>query len=209
MSENELLDEVRQTLSAVHMNRPVAAIMRRGRDRRRMRALAGVASGGLAVLVGAALAVSTLTEATSVPSQPVSAQGGVGTSGTPRVELAAWTVDVLSDKTVRVTLRRADFADVSVLEAKLSEAGVPAFVRSNSQCVVHGKTTAPGSNIVTQKAADDLGNWPLVYTIQPAAIPAGGHLVLTAYPEIKTDPRMPVPANVFLAAAGTTVTCKK
>jgi hypothetical protein len=209
MSDNELLHEVRQTLSGVHMDRPVATIMRRGRNRRRVRTLAGVAGGGLVVLVGAALALPTLTGATAAPSGTVSAHGGVGTSDTPRVELAAWTVDVLPDTTVRVTLRRADFADVSALEKELSDAGVPAFVRSDSQCVVHGATTAAGSNIVTAKTADDLGNWPLVYTIHPAAIPEGAHLILTAYPQLKTNPTMPVPNNVDLAAAGTTVTCNK
>jgi hypothetical protein len=117
---------------------------------------------------------------------------------------------VLSDKTVRVTLRRADFADVSVLEAKLSDAGVPAFVvpafvRSDSPCKVHGAFTDASSSIVTAS----LGDWPLVYTIQPSAIPKGTHLILIAYPEIKTDPRMPVPSNVYLAAAGTTITCQK
>jgi hypothetical protein len=61
-------DAVRQTLSEVHMDRPLETIERRGRNRRRSRLLSGLAGGGLAVLVGAALAVPMLTGATPARS---------------------------------------------------------------------------------------------------------------------------------------------
>jgi hypothetical protein len=58
----------------------------------------------LAVVVGAALAVPMLagsTGATPPRSSPALADGS---TGSPQLELAAWTVDLLSNKTVRLTL---------------------------------------------------------------------------------------------------------
>jgi hypothetical protein len=209
VSDNDILDAVKRSLSGVHLDRPVETIKRRGRNRRRVRALSGVAGGGLAMLVGAAVAVPMLTGSTgATPARSMPAPAA-GSTGSPQLEPAAWSVDLVSDKTVRLTLRRADFTDVGLLEKKLADVKVPAFVRIVPQCEVHGTITAAAPGVVTAKTADDLGNWPLVYTIRPSAIPPGTHLIFTTYPQIKNDPRMPIPNNVDLAPAGTSVACKK
>jgi hypothetical protein len=207
MRDNDILDAVRQTLSEVHMDRPLETIERRGRNRRRVRLLSGLAGGGLAVLVGAALAVPMLTGATPTRSSSGRPTLAITSTGSPRLELAAWSVDLLSDSAVRLTLRRADFTDVGLLEKKLADVEVPAFVLVVPQCEVRGPIKESAG--VTAKAADDLGNWPLVYTIRPSAIPAGAHLIFTIYPEGKKDPRMPIPNNVYLAPTGTSVVCNK
>jgi hypothetical protein len=87
MSDNEVLDAVRQTLSDVHMDRPLETIVQRGRNRRRVRVLCGVASGGLAVVVGAALAVPMLAGSTGATPPRSSPALEDGSTGSPQLEL--------------------------------------------------------------------------------------------------------------------------
>jgi hypothetical protein len=204
--DNDILDAVRQTLSGVRMDRPVETIMQRGRNRRQVRLLSRVAGGGLAVLVGAALAVPMLTGSTDATTpRPGSAfpPPATNSTGSPQLGPAAWTVDLLSNDTVRLTLLRADLTDVGLLEKKLAEVKVPAYVRVASQCDVHGTVTDAIPSVVTAET----GDWPLIYVIQPSAIPSGAHLVFTTYPDLK-DPRAPIAVNVYLAPAATSVVCK-
>jgi hypothetical protein len=204
MSDNEFLDDMRQTLSGVHMNRPVERIISRGRGRRRLRTLSGVAGGGLALLVGAALALPALTGATG-------AHGTQGGSVSAPIKPAAFTVVQLPDTSVRLTLLRPDLTQVGALEQKLAEVNVPAFIRYIPGCNVNGPTTDAMPGVVTAKTADDSGNWPLVYTINPSAIPAGAHLIFTVYTGYSGVPqdKYPVPNNVYVAPAGTTVDCHR
>ncbi len=202
MNDNEVLDKVRMTLADVHMDRPVDAIQQRGRSRRRARMLSGVAGGGLAVVVGAALAVPMLTGSTATPG---TASAGGGPSRSVRLEPAAWSVELASSDTVVLTLRRPDFTDVGLLEKKLAEVNVPAFVSNADKCQVHG-AMAPAKD-VTVNTADDLGHWPVVYTIKPSAIPPGSHLIFTIYPGLRNQHKAPVPDNVYMAPAGTSVVC--
>ncbi len=198
MSDNEFLNDMRQALSGVHLNRPVEKIISRGRGRRRRRVLSGVAGGGLAVLIGTALALPALTGATG-------ATGVQAGSVSAPIEPAAFTVVQLSDDSVQLTLLRPDLTQLGALEKKLADVNVPAFIRYIPGCDVKGPTTDAMSGIVTATTADNSGNWPLVYTIKPSAIPAGTHLIFTVYTDLPSS--FPVPDNVFAAPAGTTVDC--
>jgi hypothetical protein len=124
MNDNELITVVRESFTGVHTTTPVEQIVSRGRTvraRRRIPALAGA----VAVVAGAALAVSTLLPGSHQASpQP------------PPAQLAAWTVIKQADGTVRVTIR--ELRNPAGLQSKLREDGVPASVtligRENPSC---------------------------------------------------------------------------
>lgn len=70
MNDDEVLDAVKQTLSDVRMDRPVEAIERRGRTRRRNRTLIGAAAGGGLAAVAALVVIL-----------PMAAGSGTGPAG--------------------------------------------------------------------------------------------------------------------------------
>lgn len=81
MNDDEVWDAVKQTLSDVQMDRPVEAIEQRGRERRRNRALFGVAAGGgLAAVAAFALVLPMATGSGTTPAEPGSQAAGAGTA---------------------------------------------------------------------------------------------------------------------------------
>ncbi|MDG4786741.1 hypothetical protein O7626_12500 [Micromonospora sp. WMMD1102] len=69
MNDDEVWDAVKQTLSDVRMDRPVEAIERRGRARRRRRGVFGVAAGGgIAAVAALALALPMATGSGTAPA---------------------------------------------------------------------------------------------------------------------------------------------
>jgi len=124
MSDDEVLDAVKATLSGVRMERPIEAIERRGRVRRRQRGLLKLAAGG-GVAVLAALALTL----------PASGDR----SGPPRAAEAtlkpeAFTLVTQQDKTVKLTLRYRQILDPVALQKALADAGVPAVVQTAGVC---------------------------------------------------------------------------
>jgi hypothetical protein len=116
MNDDELITAVRKSVTDVHSATPVDQIMGRGRVLRTRRRIPGVA-GVLAVLAGAALAVTALLS----PARPASHQ--------PAAQLAAWTVAKQADGNISVTIR--EFRDPAGLQRKLRADGVPASVIFN------------------------------------------------------------------------------
>src|ERR1700739_1499481 len=116
MNDDELLAAMRDSLTSVkdsltdvHMDRPVAAITGRARARRLRRGLAG---GGLgAVALGTRLSIA-LSGGTSPAARAV------------HVSLEAWSVSTTSDGQVELTVR--ELRDKALLERTLAEAGIPA-----------------------------------------------------------------------------------
>lgn len=83
MNDDEVWDAVKQTLSDVQMDRPVEAIERRGRERRRNRTLIGVAAGGgLAAVAALALVLPMALQSggTPAPAGPDSQAAATGTA---------------------------------------------------------------------------------------------------------------------------------
>lgn len=113
MNDDELITAVRKSVTDVHSATSVEQIIGRGRTLRTRRRIPGVA-GALALIAGAALAVTALLPA----ARPVSHQ--------PTAQLAAWTVVKEADGTVSVTIR--EFRDPAGLQRKLRADGVPASV---------------------------------------------------------------------------------
>jgi hypothetical protein len=111
MNDNELMTAVRESFTDVHSRTPVEQIVSRSRAVRARRRIPG-AAGALAVVAGAAVAVTALLPGGSHPG---------------KAQLAAWTVAKLADGSISVTIR--ELRDPAGLQAKLRADGVPASVR--------------------------------------------------------------------------------
>lgn len=129
MNDDEMLTAVRDRFAPVRMDRPAAAIMKRGsalRHRRHGR----LAAGALAVSLGAGFAVPALTAGSAGPAP------GAGSAASQQATLAAWTVQKHRDGSVIVTIRRPQ--NLAALERELARLKVPAMI------VVKPAKPAPG-----------------------------------------------------------------
>jgi hypothetical protein len=146
------LTEVRDSLGDVHMSTPVSEIVAGARRRRTRRWLA---------TAGAACAAVTLAVALALPS---------GSQARPvHVHLAAWSVDSNSNGTVILTVHELTHA--ALLARVLGEAGVPAVIALNAQCL-----NPQNQNALAQSGALRSGHTGVV--IKPAAIPSGTKILI-------------------------------
>jgi hypothetical protein len=157
------LDGVRQSLGAVHMDRPAQEIIGRARARRLRRGLSGAAAGGTALGVSLALALSGPAAAPSV-----------------HINLDAWSVNTTKSGVVDVTIRELDHP--AELRQALAKAGVPTVVTFGKYCTATKTLRQIGDvlNPAPQHARD------VELSINPAAMPKGSKLsinVLRAVPE--------------------------
>jgi hypothetical protein len=169
MSDNEVLRAASDSLSAIPMATPpdVAAIMARGRARRRHRlsAVTGLSVAGAAA--GTALALG-LTGALG----PARAPGTIRT--------AAFTLASNSNGTATLTIKPGELLDPAALQSDLAQHGIPAKVTTGSFC---SSDSAPAgfSQVVSfspagpYTATPQNGAQPAI-TIDPAAMPAGTEL---------------------------------
>jgi hypothetical protein len=186
ITDEEVLEAVEGSLSAVSMRRPIESITTRGRGlRKRRRALSGAAmAGALGVSVAVALPLSG-----AGGGQRLSANGH-----TVNVDMAGWSVHTAADATVTVTVRQQLFGDPRKLQSVLNNAGVHALVRDlsigypNPGCGLHGETTSPQiaqalSPQPPGKSADER-----VVTIHPGAMPPGSVLdISVSHDNLITD----------------------
>jgi hypothetical protein len=166
MNDEELIETMRESFTAVRSRTPLERIVRRSHAVRARRRIPGVA-GTLAVAAGAAVAATALTPAGHRPAPPASAQ------------LAAWTVVKQADGSIAVTIR--ELLDPSGLQAKLRADGVRAsviFLSQPSPCRTyhHGGGSGLISRMVTlkQEPRGTLGY------VHPAAFPAGAGIQFAA-----------------------------
>ena len=154
VNDNELMTQVRESLTGIHMNIPLETIVSHGREVRARRRVPGLA-GALAVLAAAAVALSALPLA----SHPV------------RVQLAAWTVARQSDGTVKMTIRQLH--DPAGLQRTLRADGIPASVTffrdENPACPTYAKA----SERLTEKVIHyrEYGQSDVVILLRPSALP--------------------------------------
>jgi hypothetical protein len=143
MNDDEVITLVREQRDKVTMTIPVEEIIRRGRVVRTRRLIPGVA-GVLAVLVGAAIAMSALAPASHKANPQRSDQARHQSTA----RLAAWTVAKLADGNISVTVRQLQ--DPGGLQSTLRADGVPASVtfaeQQNPACHTYpgGTLGSPG-----------------------------------------------------------------
>jgi hypothetical protein len=161
MNDEELMTVMREQRAKVHSATSVEQVIRRGRAVRARRRIPGVA-GALAVVAGAAVAVTALVPASNSASHQ------------PGTQLAAWTVVKQADGNVYVTIRQ--FRDPAGLQARLRADGVPASVtfsgQQNPACQPYPSQPWPLGKVVSVR----LGSRSALTIIHPSALPSGAGL---------------------------------
>ena len=151
------LTGVRDSLTDVHMDRPVAAITGRAHARRLRRGLSAGAAAAVALGAGLSLALT----AGPAASRPV------------HVNLDAWSVNTTSAGQVELTVR--ELRDQALLEQTLADAGVPAIVNFGEFCgpadQADNLTGTTGTHFLGRPVTS--GGALLAITINPAAVPSG------------------------------------
>jgi len=172
MNDSDTVDVVRDSLTTakdslvgVHVNKPLDAIVRNGRARRRRHRLTGL-TGAVAVMAGTALAVTALA-----PSGHRASQSGQPASHPRTAQLAAWTVAKQANGDIKVTIRQ--LSDPSGLQSTLRADGVPASVtflaQQDPSCRLYPMTQALFKGIYQAQNAAGSGNTVLI--IRPSALP--------------------------------------
>jgi hypothetical protein len=163
MNDDELITTVRESFTGVHSTTPVAQIVSRSRAVRARRRIPVLAA-ALAVVAGAAVAVTALLPASHQASHP------------PSVQLAAWTVARQADGTVAVTIR--ELRDPAGLQRRLRADGVPASVTFFGQmprsCQRYPADLALINRVFTGRM---VGRFP-VMVIHPSALPGGAGVAI-------------------------------
>lgn len=174
---DDVLVQVRDSLSGAHMDMPVDAILARSRSHQHRRRLAGLSMAGVAA--GGVLALG-LT--------------GVFGSGSPSlasetIRTAAFTLVSNANGTDTLTLNQAQLFNPGALQRALAQDHIPALVQTGSIC---SSNPAPAANGVISPplpssfgpATSDAGQKNPVspnatWVINPAAMPAGTELSFT------------------------------
>ena len=193
MNDDDLITIVRESFTGLRTTTPVERIVRRGRAVRARRRIP-VLTGALAVVAGAALAVTTLLPGGHQPSPRSSPR--------PAAQLAAWTVTRQPDGTIRVTIR--ELQNPAELQRELRADGLPASVtltgQENPACLPYPASLALRKRVLSitfdiiplQRQGPPPSNSPpepnlvLVFHINPRALPAGiGLQLATSYTPVR------------------------
>jgi hypothetical protein len=177
MNDEELITAVREQRTKVHSATSVEQIISRGRALRARRRLIPDAAGALAVVAGAAVAVTALLPAShQATTQP-----------------AAWTVAKLTDGNISVHIRYYQLAVPAGLQRALRAAGVPATVtfldHLNPACRPYPASQAqlhmvylprPGPEGIVSQAPGSIA-----FVIDPSALPTGTGVQI-AWPHVQS-----------------------
>ena len=160
---DDVLVQVRDSLSGAHMDMPVKAILARSRSRQRRRlaqlSTAGVAAAGVLAL--------GLTGVYSSGSHAPSRAAGT-------IRTAAFTLVSNADGTDTLTLNPDQVLHPGALQHALTKAGIPARVQTGILC---SSSPAPPNNGVISSSSSAAGQEKMV--INPAAMPTGTELNFT------------------------------
>ena len=169
MNDNDVLDQVRESLSGVHMHTPVETIMAKAAARRRHRLTA--------LAVGGATAVVALT---------VGLLAGIGSGEAPSparpstARLAAFTVGTSPNGESTLILRKgAQYRlDPAALGEALTRRGIPALVNVGLMCDSAPEPAGLDQVISSRRLADR----SVYTTFNGAAMPAGSKVSIGYFP---------------------------
>jgi hypothetical protein len=188
------LTGVTESMTDVHLERPVSTIQARARGRRVRRGLAGVSAGGLALGVGLALATgggSTGGGSAAARARPV------------HVNLDAWSVNTLSSGLVYVDVR--ELQNPGLLRQTLARAGIPAIVTFGEICI---EPNGAGNDNLHEIIGKTAARGDARLTFNPAGIPHGSELSIGIVPASKSGVRG-LNAGFSLVHDGAQLTCSQ
>jgi hypothetical protein len=170
MNDNDILDRVSASVSGLHMETPVDAIVARGHVRRRRRT-SGTAAVGVAAAAGLALSLVMVDRGQHTPA----ASNGA-------VQLASFTLVSNTNGTATLTLIKGIPLDAGALRQTLAAAGIPAVVNVGRTCDSHPQPVGLDEVVSPQWRSDG----SVVLMITPSAMPAGAELSIGVFPDGKT-----------------------
>ena len=160
---DDVLVQVRDSMSGAHMDMPVKAILARSRSRRRLRlaqlSTAGVAAAGVLAL--------GLTGVFSPGSHAPSRAAGT-------IRTAAFTLVSNANGTDTLTLNQGQLLNPRALQQALTKDGIPAVIQTGILC---SSSPAPPNNGVV--LAEKPGQPDTKWLINPAVMPTGTELSFT------------------------------
>lgn len=170
MNDNDILDRVSTSVSGLHMETPIDAIVARGHVLRRRR-VSGTAAVG--VVAAGALALSLVTVDRGQHT-PAASSGGV--------QLASFTLVSNTNGTETLTLIKGIPLDADALRQTLAAAGIPALVNVGRTCDSHPQPAGLDQVVSPQRRPDG----SVVLVITPSAMPAGAELSIGVFPTVRT-----------------------
>jgi hypothetical protein len=197
MSDDDVLRQVRDSLSDVCMHTPVAAVLAAGHSRKHRRWMTGLATTGGAVALALALALTSITSSGHTPT----------TANTAR--LAAFTVTSAPGGESVLTLRKGGQyrLDPTALRQALASHGIPAVVNVGTMCDTGAEPSSGLDQVIsTTRQADG----SVVTTFDPSALPAGSEISIgyftnhTAFALIETGDSLHCSADSGSSSSGTT-----
>jgi hypothetical protein len=169
MNDIDVLTQLRDSLSGVHMDTPLELIVTRGTARRRRRFL-GLAAAGVAAAGAVGLVVSGV-DGHGNPSAPT----GAGTA-----QLAAFSIADGPNGSSTLTLRKgAQYRlDPEALRQALADHGIPAVVTLGTSCDTDPEPSGLDRVVSSRRLADG----SVMTTFTPSALPAGSKLSIGYFP---------------------------
>jgi hypothetical protein len=191
------LQEARESLGDVRMERPASSILDRARRRRARRGLTGGGAAAAAVALGTTLAL--------IPGQPAARP--------VHVNLDAWSVNTNPGGTVTVTLR--ELRDPAALRRVLAQAGIPAVVSFGKVCapvtrsgIVPLPAPHPGSPDSVPGPVMPLTKVGAgVFRVNPAALPKRTEVDLSVQSPIPGDGPGALELSVGIIRTGVPLAC--
>jgi hypothetical protein len=172
MNDTDVLDQLSESLSGVHMDTPVETIIARGRSRQRRHRSRRIVTGAAGALVVVLAVLSFGSHRTRPPA-----------SNRTNIHLTAFTVVTNSNGTATLTLIKGVRLDADALRQKLAQAGVPAVVTVGRSCSNQVADSAALDDVVSVQQRTD---GTVVMVITPSAMPNGSELSIGVFPTHKT-----------------------
>ena len=172
MNDDEVLATMKLAVPEVRMDRPVEEIVRRGRARRRNRAVFGVAGGGLAAVAALALILPIAGR------QPASAPAD--SHPDPGVMVpAGWTLDKAPDGKVKLSLNGEQFTNPDALRKALDGAGIPSAVKAGAYCKPVGAELPEAQDVYHVEITPTPDFFTFIIT--PRQMPANSRLYFSVF----------------------------
>jgi len=190
MKDNDILDAVRESLGGVHLDRPLAAVMAAGRERRRRAAMVRTCIASLAV---AALGAGALVFH-GIGGPPVSDGGGGPGAAGVLARTAEYSLVRNVDGSITFTVN--DMFDPAAATTALNNAGITGRVvklDADPGCPTTSADINPTDTYPDDTNTRAFGKGPSTATFRSSDYPAGGGLLLVLI-DLELEPRPGRPA---------------
>jgi hypothetical protein len=193
MNDNDVLDQVRDSLSGVRMSTSAETIITRARTRRHRQRMTGVTAGAAAACTALTLGLTGIMSSGNAP--PRSGHGQAQGQGGGQMRFDAFTITSGPHGMSKLTLRKGARLDPAALRRALARHGIHALVTVGKRC------GSRGAEVVQAKAVDQVVTsrataQTVTLTINPARLRPGTEVSIgilthkTSLSVIKSDAKL-------------------